>query len=309
MIIFTDDTEFAQEIATGAAGWDSTGPEWNDPCLGPLMHELYGPRMALSCHVPNDQWSNLFLTRRAMSSQYDMLIDLSRSDCRLPDRTLCLAAEGSGFHGFRNRAWAAPAGNIYLAVYLAPNRPIDNFVAAFMSLAAVSVVEAIDSFDSLRDKAGIKWVNDILIDGAKVCGVLAHTTTEGNSVSGAILGIGLNVNTPPVVEATSFVPKTTAMCEHVPESSLELSSVFLSLISCLYKNYSLMTEGNSRALIDKYRERSVLIGREVEIRSDSVYSGDDFVASGVVESVGENLELKLKGRSAPITSGRLILVE
>jgi BirA family biotin operon repressor/biotin-[acetyl-CoA-carboxylase] ligase len=233
---------------------------------------------------------------------------MSQKDITLPDGTLCLAGSGRKFHGQRQRPWAALEGNIHLALYLAPHRVIKRFHSGFPILAAVSLVDALDAVTPLKDRAKIKWINDILIDGAKIAGFLVHTQSMENSVLSAILGIGLNVEKIPRIRTDPFVPKVSSLRNFVPDDSvLTQEKVLLELLRSLDKNYQLLLEGNYETLLNSYRERSLVIGRQVRVLSDSPSKKSHEIASGTVIAISENLELIIKGHPKPVTSGRLIL--
>ena len=126
--------------------------------------------------------------------------------------------------------------------------------------AAVAVCRAVEAFTERR--AGIKWVNDVYVDGKKVCGILTEGgfTADGR-LSHAVLGIGVNL-TPP--------------CGGFPEDIRDRAgAVFESLSdgdACRFAAYiadsfmELFENGLDAAIyLDEYRSRSVLVGRRVDV--------------------------------------------
>ncbi len=237
-----------------------------------------------------------------------VLIEMVRKNYNLPHGILCLAGSGKKFHGFKNRAWISMPGNIHLSVFFAPGKQIRNFSSGFMILAAVSVLQTLDTIPTLQKKSMIKWVNDIFIEDAKVCRVIAHTLTQGKIVSGVVLGIGLNVEVSPVVEPTVFVPKISSLQDIVPnEIKIDSKTIYAQLIKNLQKNYSVLISGNYNKLIEFYKLRSLVIGKDVKILTDNLKTKSEIIASGRVVSIGENLELFFENRSTPVTKGRLVI--
>ena len=101
-----------------------------------------------------------------------------------PDGLAVLSRRQSGGRGRVGRSFSSPEGGLYLSLLYSFDAP----PAAFTACAAVAVRRAIKASCGLE--AGIKWVNDLLLDGKKVCGILTE------SADGAVVvGIGLNVNT------------------------------------------------------------------------------------------------------------------
>ncbi len=309
MAVFTDNIDYADSsLGVPAGPWQVPGSVVPAE-VRPLLEAIYGRRTIRESKLETDsRWSHMFLSESAALSHYDLLIDLSRREVDLPDRILCLAGSGEQFHGFKGRAWSAPPGNIYMAVHLAPARSVEHAGTSFTVLATVSVLDAIDSVPGLRDAAGVKWVNDILIDGAKVAGVLAYTQSEGDVVANVVLGIGLNVETTPSIEPTPFVPRVGALRDVAPDPELcSLPLVLQRLTDAVSSNYEEILSGRYLSLVDRYRERSLVIGREVTLCSEHSGSECDIQATGRVQALGDDLELVLEGYARPFSTGRLIL--
>jgi len=309
MVVYTDSIHFAEQILPQTAGqWSSVSSK---PGVGEpdLFGKLFDGRFVFTSALESEQlWDQLYVVEAASQSQYDLLIELNRAGESPPGGILCVAGEGNKFHGFRNRSWTASAGNLHVSAHLSPTQPMDHFGAGFMALAALSVVDAIDTVPGLGNQAGIKWVNDILIKDAKVCGVLAYTQTMADLVTSAVLGIGLNVETTPNVASTPSVPKVGSLCDIVTDRRTCNQAVLLgALMISLDRNYRSLLEGNYEALLNRYRERSVVIGRDVDVLSDDTDIEPEVLASGRVKGLGQDLELILEGSERPLTRGRLVL--
>lgn len=194
MIVYTDSVEFAAGLlapdVTGRLRQEQTRALAIAPVVGAL---LAGAPEVHAATMTAPAWAHLFITEAAADSQCDRLIELLRSGCVVPDRMACVSGTGQRFHGFKGRPWSAVPGNIHLAVHFAPGCAIERFEVAFTILAALSVVDALDEVHGLQGRSGIRWVNDIVVDDAKLGGVLAYTQTRDRVVTSAVLGIGLNV--------------------------------------------------------------------------------------------------------------------
>jgi BirA family biotin operon repressor/biotin-[acetyl-CoA-carboxylase] ligase len=309
MIIYTDDRDYAEQILPGMEPWTPHDTSAVNPNLHHLKKRLFSTgTVHTRVSDKHGRWTHALVVKHASSSHFDHLIELSQKDVELPDGTLCLAGSGCKFHGLRHRRWSAVEGNIHLAVSLSPHRIIKNFHTGFPVLVAVSLIDALDAFKALHGRAGIKWVNDILIDGAKVAGFLVHTQSVEDTILTAILGIGLNVEKTPRIQPDSFVPEVASLRNFVQdEFALNQERVFFQLLNSLDRNYDLLLSGRYSTLLKSYKERSLVIGHHVKVMSDAPSKTSKEIASGIVVDIGMNLELFLKGRKKPITSGRLIL--
>lgn len=309
MNVFTDDREYGESVLPSQELWKPFDPSTTDPNLLPLIYRLFCTTLVHKrvCRM-RGRWANALVVKYAPSSHFDHLIALSKKNVKLLDGTLCLAGSGRKFHGQKQRHWVALEGNIHLAVYLSPHRIIKNFHSGFPILAAVSLIDALDAFKALKDRAKIKWVNDILINGAKVAGFLVHTQSVEDTVLTAILGIGLNVEKIPKIESDAFVPKVASLRSFVQDDlALNQEKVLSELLISLDKNYGLLLNGQYSILLNDYRKRSLVIGHQVKVVSDTPTKKSREIASGIVSEIGENLELFLEGRKKPVISGRLIL--
>ena len=179
-----------------------------------------------------------------------------------PHGFVLLAEEQTGGRGRLGRSFASPAGTgIYLTILLHPTLPIQHI--QFITIAAaVAVAEAIGRTAGFDPQ--IKWVNDVLMDGRKLCGILTEAMIEGETgtVSSLIAGIGVNLRPNPdwpdevraVAGALSEFGK--------PPRRAELAAAILSHFE---RAYSLLEQGRQAELLERYRSRLCCIGREITV--------------------------------------------
>ena len=111
--------------------------------------------------------------------------------------TVIIADEQTQGRGRRGRNWHSPANkNIYISLILKPEIPIQQ-VPLFTQMAAAAVWEALSL--ELPDLQ-IKWPNDLMVNGKKICGILTEMSGEMTGLHYLVIGIGINVNT----EASDF---------------------------------------------------------------------------------------------------------
>ncbi|MFZ1679809.1 MAG: biotin--[acetyl-CoA-carboxylase] ligase, partial [Rhizobiaceae bacterium] len=103
------------------------------------------------------------------------------------------AVSQSGGRGRQGRAWVSEPGNLYASVVLIDPAPIER-VGTLPLVVALAVHDALrPDFAALPDRLKIKWPNDILIDGAKVNGVLIESERLADGRLAVVAGIGVNV--------------------------------------------------------------------------------------------------------------------
>ena len=152
------------------------------------------------------------------------------------------AGSQSSGKGRRGRSFHSPGtGSIY-ATFILP--PPENFSEQVITpLAAVAVCEAIEKTTAYRP--GVKWVNDVLIEGKKVCGILAE------SIPGAVvLGIGININLPD----ESVPEELKAIVISLRLDDNEREQLFDALVEAVFRNVTATGERADK-LMDGYRSR------------------------------------------------------
>jgi biotin-(acetyl-CoA carboxylase) ligase len=129
-------------------------------------------------------------------------------------------------------------------------------------------------------------------------------------VTSAVLGIGVNLEATPEVDPTPFVPRVGSVRDFLPHAGEDSRAAALeSTLRALDSNYRVLLEEGVSTLLERYREHSMVVGREVTVCTDHSDQTLQTVARGRVVGLGENLELLLEGRSEPVTGGRLIMGE
>lgn len=120
------------------------------------------------------------------------------------DRTLIVADEQTRGRGRLGRSWLTPPGAaLAFSLILRPLPGEPGW--AFTALGALAVHDALAARGL---PAAVKWPNDVLIGGKKVCGVLAEADWQGSSLQGIVLGIGVNVRADAVPAAGLPFPAT-----------------------------------------------------------------------------------------------------
>ncbi len=131
--------------------------------------------------------------------------DAKKLGSEFPHGTLLIAREQTGGKGRIDRRWSSPPGGLYMSLVLKPPVPPEH-LPLLSIVAGYSVVSALRS--AFRLDARLKWPNDVLVNGKKICGVLCEMTLQPESSPIVVAGIGVNVGAkpsdlPPEVRDTS----------------------------------------------------------------------------------------------------------
>jgi len=180
----------------------------------------------------------------------------------VPEGTALIAESQSAGKGRMQRVWHSPAGaNIYTSILLRP--VFEPARAPQISIAAgVAAAEMIDHY--CPGKTQLKWPNDVLIGGKKVCGILAQMKMSGNAIDFVVVGVGINVN----LNHEQFPRDIQEMATSLfMEAGREISR--LELIIHLYENmakwYRELTQNGFGAIREKWLSLSPMIGKPVSV--------------------------------------------
>jgi BirA family biotin operon repressor/biotin-[acetyl-CoA-carboxylase] ligase len=246
--------------------------------------------------TPREEWhlDTRRLGRRALV--YDCVDSTNTLAAALADDptnagVVVLADEQLAGRGQHGRTWQCPPGDgVLLSVLLFPP-PALRRPAILTAWAAVAVCETIRASTSLQ--ARIKWPNDVLIHGRKVCGILIE---QGRAV---VAGIGLNVNQNAESLAAVGLPQAGSLALF-RGSPLDRQEVARMLIEHLDREYDSLCQGDLAGLEACWKWRIGLLGKQV------VVEGLDQVHRGRLRDLGwDGVELELAGgktlRLAPET--------
>jgi BirA family biotin operon repressor/biotin-[acetyl-CoA-carboxylase] ligase len=180
---------------------------------------------------------------------------------KVPDGTVVLAEMQTAGRGRLGRSWHSESeSGLYLSLILRPRVP-SSLAALFTLAAAVAMHDAIERYTRLA--VDIKWPNDLLADGRKVCGILAEIQAEVDLVKTLIVGVGVNVNHQTLPAEIAHRATSLRIASGRIQSRLEVLAEFLEDFEKLYQDFEANGPG---AIIDQWtRNSSFANGRRIEI--------------------------------------------
>lgn len=171
------------------------------------------------------------------------------------DATLVVADCQSEGRGRRGRSWVSPVGTgVFMSLILRPS--LLPFTASMLTLvAALAVHNGILEVSGL--KTFIKWPNDLVVDGRKICGILTEMSAEMEEIHYVVIGIGINGN---MTEFPDELMKTAISIRMASGRPVRRSLLIGTVIKAFFGYYErFMESGSMTGLIEEYE--AVMAGR------------------------------------------------
>ena len=279
-------------------------------------------------YVPRCRSTNLILKEAAESGRVRVTLGLPGSG-GLPAGALMVTDEQTRGRGRLGRLWSSePGRDLTFSVLLRP--ALGPAQAHLISLtAALAVAEVLETLPGLGDQVAVKWPNDVLLGEEKVCGILIEGSIDADSLSWAVAGIGLNVNSAPsawvggltVEEANDWVrrPRPVSLLERLGRR-VPRAPLLAALLERLTGRLTEVEEGvggpgggagdgassgldnlaGAAKVVAELRRRDALAGRQVEVLAGP--SPGRVVASGEAMGIGPEGQLLVRGVSGEIAA-------
>lgn len=221
------------------------------------------------------KWENIYYLPSTGSTN-DYAKSLAAKGCQVaPDRTVIIADCQTSGRGRMGRAWFSEAGKgIWMSVIFRPALPPSEYNILTLA-AAVAVNRAVKKTTGLV--CGIKWPNDLLINGSKVCGILSEMAIDSDTIDYAVCGIGINIlhdrkDFPEEIlgNATSIKIELESLGEAggslpVTQSIIKRSRIASTVLIELDRVYEMISEGRTSLMLDEWRSHNVTCGRMITV--------------------------------------------
>jgi BirA family biotin operon repressor/biotin-[acetyl-CoA-carboxylase] ligase len=241
----------------------------------------------------------MYDTIDSTNNEAKRLISASPTPDDIPFGTVIIAGEQTAGRGRMGRFFASPrSDSLYVSFVLKPAAAVSDTLLVTI-MAAVAVCEAIETVTG--GKPQIKWVNDVYMEGRKVCGILTEAVAASGraAIDGLALGVGVNINTSPC----DFPEEIRETAGSVSMAPRDRGLFAAELIKSVLGGYEELMRGESP--VPAYRSRSLVIGREVTLVERS---GEETTATA--EGIAEDGSLIVRyadGAKARINSGEISL--
>jgi BirA family transcriptional regulator, biotin operon repressor / biotin---[acetyl-CoA-carboxylase] ligase len=177
-----------------------------------------------------------------------------------PHGTVVVARQQTAGRGRLDRAWWSPPGNLYLSAILRPSVP-GSRAAELGFLGALTVADTVEACLPAGPRVALKWPNDVLVNGAKIAGILPESEVSGENTLWSVLGIGLNVAAAP--ETTLYPAISLAALLDPPVTVDQIIPVLLERLGAWWDGWTRHGFGPVRAA---WLQRAYRLGQRIEVR-------------------------------------------
>ena len=209
-----------------------------------------------------------------------------------PAGVVCAAGSQSRGHGRMDRAWYSPPGvGLYCSVLLRPSLSMED--AGLLSFCAALAMT--DALWASGLHALVKWPNDIVFSGRKLCGILSSCEGSSGRLHFAVIGSGLNLRAGSYPEEL----RHRAACLEEFGVSADRDLLLRRYLEALAASVDTLEKDGFLPLRRRLEERSVFLSRPVLVTGGQQ-------AAGIAEGIGEHGELLLRmpdGSVLPVTCG------
>lgn len=221
-----------------------------------------------------------------------------QADGGAPEGLLVVADRQKSGRGRLGRAWSSPAGcGLFFTYVLRP-----EYEPARASM--VTLLAAMAMHDAIAQETGvqsmIKWPNDIIYDGRKICGILTEMSTEETRISYIVTGIGVNVNNESFPEDLQDKAVSLSMLTGRKENRSAICAAFCNHFEHYYKDF--VETGDLAFMVEDYNKLLAGTDRDVIIASPE---GEQICRATGIDADGSLCVVLPDGSSMKVSSGEV----
>ena len=174
--------------------------------------------------------------------------------------TVVVSGRQTGGRGRQGRVFQSPRGGLYLTALLRP-RVLPAQAVDLTAWTAVAICDGIEAACGVRP--GIKWPNDIILEGKKLCGILTEMEVEGETGALQWVVVGIGTNTHHSLEDFPEEVRPLAVSLTMAGYPVRRARLAVSQIRALDRMYRDFAAGEKERWLEQYRKDCVTLGREV----------------------------------------------
>lgn len=254
---------------------------------------------SIAALLPDSRIGNVHVFE-TVDSTNNVLKDMASKG--VPSGTVVISDHQSGGKGRRGRSFSSPSGvGIYLSYLLKPDSGFDK-ISDLTSWTAVAVADAIKNAYGLDSQ--IKWVNDLLMNRKKICGILTEVTVEGESglIDTCIIGIGININ------ESGFPEEISQIATSISIENGGKTFIRSTLAAEIIKSMDKLASGwpDDSYYLNRYRELNITTGSRITAFPQMAENGQG--RTGTAVEINDDFSLKVRfddGSVSDLRSGEV----
>ena len=207
-----------------------------------------------------------------------------------------LARQQNAGRGSRGRQWQSPPGNLNLSILLRPGLPATES-SIFPLLTGIAVSDAICAFLPAEAAPMLKWPNDVLLNGAKLAGILIDAAPQGQNLDWLVIGIGINLLHAPEIPGRRTATLKAHGGEATPEAAAQMLLHYLGLW------LDTLQESGAASILDAWQQRAHPTGTRLTIKT----GGEEMVGRYAGLSTKGELLLNVENRIERFQTGEILL--
>ena len=219
----------------------------------------------------------------------------------IADGSVIISEKQTNARGRSGKSWESPLGGVWLSIVLNPH--VDYAKLPLITLATgVAVAKTLEKIGV--ENPEIKWPNDIMINGKKVCGILTEAIAKFNTIENVIIGVGIDANLDIEEFPEELKSGATTLEKELGRKGSEnlLIKIFLEEFE---KISELFDHEGYEEILKEWRKRSYSIGKIVEVREPFNKNYDAYVLG--ISREGALVVEKIDGTLEKVISGECII--
>lgn len=200
------------------------------------------------------------------------------------DKTSIVTKRQTSGRGRLNRSWVDLGNsNLFLSIVLKPSNTFEEIYPNITQYLSVCVCKILENYGL---KPQIKWPNDVLVNGAKIAGILSETVMQGSKLKGIVLGIGVNLNSSK--EKLENIPDKVATSLNLETGKdINLKEFLDKLLEEFFKNYDEFLKTGFPLIKEDYINRNCFLNKNLDVK---VFNN---VKTGLAKEITDKGELVL----------------
>jgi len=191
-------------------------------------------------------------------------LDVKEYISKQKEQVVYVADEQTQGRGRIGHSFSSPKGGIYMSLFVDKKNIPDDCISLITPIAAVAVSKAI--YKTLNKQVDIKWINDLIYNNKKVCGILAEAVILDQKMAGVIIGIGIDFK----IDPSSVDKDLQGIIGTLLEENEESGSKEAVIKDVINNIYYLISKLPNIDFLDYYREHCITLNKDISYYINNV---------------------------------------